>query len=247
MFGAAAALFVAGGLMVGQMMGAQPLQHVQAAAFQPFDYVTQKTDPPAEDPKADDDGDTGNEPDATATTADPTEVPPTESTGGVGTGVSEPTTVPPTTAPEDEGSYEPPTPTVEPTEEPAPPTVEPTEEPTVEPTVEPEEEEVEPTPDPDPEPPEVDGGFEINPCIINPHAKGCDDSLQPPFELHPCTWTDEPCPGEEEDGPFVVQQINPCLFIECEDDDDEAIDPKMQIGPIVEPPPVGPKFQIVFP
>ncbi|MCA9826421.1 MAG: hypothetical protein KC479_13510, partial [Dehalococcoidia bacterium] len=69
MFGAAAALFVAGGLTVGQMMGARPLQSVQAAPFQAFDYVTQKSDPPSNDekPGANDSGDPGSEADPTTT------------------------------------------------------------------------------------------------------------------------------------------------------------------------------------
>ncbi|MCA9844951.1 MAG: hypothetical protein KC491_09880 [Dehalococcoidia bacterium] len=248
MFGAAAALFVAGGLTVGQMMGARPLQSVQAAPFQAFDYVTQKSDPPSNDekPGANDSGDPGSEADPTTTPVDPTVAPPTPSTGSIGSGSSVPTAVPPTQVPEDEGSADPPAPTEEPAQPPAPPTSEPTTEPTTEPTEEPEDAapEVTPEPDPDPEPPAGGGVIQLDPCILNPYGPTCDGGVNPvpPLQFHPCTWTDDPCPGEEpEDGPIVVVPINPCLLVDCE----ESITPRLQVGPIIEPP--VPTYQFILP
>ncbi len=259
MFGGAAALFVAGGLMIGQVMGAQPLQHVQAAAFQPFDLVAPKQDKPADDSTSHAGGDAKDE--AAAPTATqgvltaPTSTPATASIPG---GTNDPATIEPTAVPEDT-PYRP-TPTTVPTEEPTAPVAEPTDEPTVapspetgsddsgdvdEPTVTPDDGEGE-TPDPedpgDPDPGPGSGGgggiiVQIDPCIINPYGPGCDKGVNPvpPLKFHPCTFTLEPCPGEDngDDGAITFVPIDPCILVDCNPAPKNPGD--FGIGPVVDP------------
>ncbi len=255
MFGGAAALFVAGGLMIGQVMGAQTLQHVQAAAFQPFDLVAPKQDKPVDDNNQHPGGDDKDEAAApTATQGVLTAPTSTPATGSIPGGTNDPAPIQPTAVPED--TAVPATPTTVPTEEPTAPVAEPTDEPTVAPSPDTDEGDTgdvdEPadtpdddgdTPDPedpgDPDPGPGSGGsgsiiVPLNPCIINPYGPGCGGGLTPPLDFDPCTFTLDPCPGDDDggdDGSFSIIPIDPCILLGC-----SPVNPgDLRIAPVVDP------------
>src|SRR5690606_10197755 len=102
-------------------------------------------------------------------------------------------------------------------------------------------------PDPDPDPEGEGDGVQVvvptDPCIFNPELPECDDvTIAPKLPWHPCTFSLDPCPGEEEDDEII---INPGLIGEidwCEITDCDA--PEIQVVAPIEPPtdPVQPVY-----
>lgn len=247
MFGAAAALFVAGGLVAGQVLGASPIERAQAAAFQSFDYVSPKNDKPAEEPETatepESDPTAASANDTTPAPAAPTTAAPnTGATGGNdGVATGHQVLLPKLPKPTEKPDHSTPAPTG-PAAEPEAPAVE-TPEPEAPAPVEPEPEDAGEEPDAEePEEPVDDDGpidaVPIDPCFINPELPECDDDggvTNPDLELHPCTFSVESCPGEE-DEPILVAPIDPCLVVECEPEEPEVqFEGPVQLAPLAEP------------